>query len=202
MKTAYEKTERSWKHPQGYMYLAPWTNGVLLRVLVRKLTESFPRGEHRRKVQMDDAIDSFVRNIEEGYKRSKTVEYLEFWGYSQGSLEELKGRVRDCLNDGLLKSQPGSSLKDLGINLEEFKGWVREHKGVLRDLETGSSKILYPPLNSFKAEDLTYEIFIELINKTEYVTRKTVDSLREKVRREEQEEKLKVARSWERKIWG
>lgn len=186
-----DKTKRQWKHPEGYRYLAPWANGVLLRLLIRKLTESFPKSEYRRKAQMDDAIRSFVRNIEEGFKRPKTKEYLDFLGFSQGSLEEVKGDTRECLEDGLLKSVPRSSLKSIGIDLGEFRGWLREHKG--------SPNVPYPPLASLKLSDLTHEIFLELINKTDYLTRKLVESLQKKMEKDEEAEKLKIARAWERK---
>lgn len=39
---------------------------------------------------MDDEARSVKRNIEEGWKRSTTSEFLQFLGYSQGSLEELR----------------------------------------------------------------------------------------------------------------
>ena len=85
----YFKT-RQWTHPEGYKYLAVWTNAVLLRFLIRKFTETLPRSEHRSKTQLDDAGRSVVSNIEEGYKRPTTKEYLDFLGFSQGSLEEIK----------------------------------------------------------------------------------------------------------------
>ena len=58
-----------------------------LRFFIRRFTESLPKSEYRRKSQVDDAARSVVRNIEEGFKRTTTGEYLQFIGYSQGSLE-------------------------------------------------------------------------------------------------------------------
>lgn len=124
----YFKT-RQWKHPEGYKYLAIWTNAVLLRFLIRKFTEILPSSEFRRKNQIDDAGRSIVSNIEEGWKRPTTKEYLDFLGYSQGSLEEVKGLIRQLHQDGFLKSQSGSSLADLRINLKEVKGLLEESKG-------------------------------------------------------------------------
>lgn len=189
-----DKTKRQWRHPEGYRYLAPWTNAALLRSLIRLLTAGFPKGEYRRKTQMDDAARSVVRNIEEGFKRPDTKSYLDFLGFSQGSLEEVKGDVRECLEDGLLKSVPGSSLKGIGIDLENFKGWLRDHKT--------SPNLPYPHLTPLTPEDLTYEIFLELINKTDYLTRKLVESLQAKMKRDEDHEKFRAAQTWERKHWS
>jgi len=69
---------------------------------------------------MDDASRSVQRNIEEGYKRPTTKEYLDFLGFSQGSLEELKGDVRDCLRDGLM----GKKLHDKFIELINKTDWL------------------------------------------------------------------------------
>lgn len=181
---------RVWKDPEGYRYLFPWSNLVLLRFLVRLLTGNLPKSEFRRKAQIDDAARSSVRNIEEGFKRPTTKEYLEFLGFSQGSLEEVKGDIRELAEDKFLKSQSGSSLSKLGIDLRKFNLCLREDKlkEVRGNLEEGKGKdekifvyhpltILYPPLRSLKPDDLSYEIFIELINKTDFLLRKLVESL-------------------------
>ncbi len=169
---------RQWKHPEGYKYLAPWTNAVLLRFLVRKFTEELPRSEYRSKTQLDDAGRSVVSNIEEGYKRPTTKEYLSFIGFSQASLEEVKGLVKQVHQDGFLKSKLGSSLADLKIDLKELKGLLKDSKGNL------SLNLLYPPLKSLKPADLTLEIFLELINKTDWLFRQTVASLEKKMAEE------------------
>jgi four helix bundle protein len=173
----YFKT-RQWKHPEGYKYLVPWTNAILLRFLIRKFTETLPRSEHRAKTQLDDAGRSIVSNIEEGYKRPTTKEYLDFIGFSQGSLEEIKGLIRQVHQDGFLKSKPGSTLADLDIDLKEVKGLLKETKG------NTSLNLLYHPLSSLKGTDLTLEIFMELINKTDYLLRGLVKSLEKKMSEE------------------
>jgi len=162
---------RKWNHPEGYKYLAPWTNAVLLRFLVRKFTETLPYSERRRKDQLDDAGRSVVSNIEEGYKRPTTKEYLDFLGFSQGSLEEVRGLFRQAHQDGFLRGRPNSSLKDIGIDLKEFKGKLEEDKG------NTPLNILYSPLSPLKGGDLTFEMMIELCNKTDYLLRQLVMSL-------------------------
>lgn len=257
------QNSRNWTDPEGYRFLFPWSNAVLLRHFIREFTRTLPKSEYRRKAQVDDAIRSVVRNIEEGFKRSTTSEYLQFLGYSQGSLEEVKGDVRESTEDGFLKSVPGSSLAKLGISLRNLNLALREPnklkevRGSLEDgreespdripsilyhplttpacrqagpnhplttvslgvvrgsLEDGKGKsapscssslpyhplpspnhpltptesrfayrpltVLYPPLASVEPSDLTYEIFMELINKTDFLIRQLVVSLETKL---------------------
>lgn len=190
---------RTWRDPEGYKYLVQWSNLVLLRFLIRKFTDSLPKSEYRRKAQLDDAGRSTVRNIEEGYKRATTSEYLQFVGYSQGSLEEVKGDARELAEDGFLKSKPGSSLADLGIDLGDFNKALKDVKGELKDVKGSEFQyrpltILYPPLNSIRAEDLTYEIFLELVNKTDWLLRKLVESLERKLGEEQKGYQIEQAR--------
>ncbi|MEK7597783.1 MAG: four helix bundle protein [Patescibacteria group bacterium] len=202
-----QSNSRAWTDPEGYKYLVPWSNAVLLRFFIRRFTESLPKSEYRRKSQVDDAARSVVRNIEEGFKRTTTGEYLQFIGYSQGSLEEVKGDIRELTEDKFLSSKPKSSLEGIGINLGDFNKGLKEDKGNLKDIKTSSNfplissnpplnsskspikdfayrplTILYPPLNNFQVSDLTYEIFIELVNKTDWLLRKLVESLETKLR--------------------
>jgi len=177
---------RDWHHPEGYKFLAPWTNAALLRFLVRVLTATLPRAEHRGKAQTDDAARSVVANIEEGYKRATTKDYLNFLGYSQGSLEEVKGDIRRYCQDGFLKSRPGSGLANLGINLRELKGLLEESKGEV------ALNLLYPPLESLRGSDLTLEMFLELINKTDWLLRRLVQSLERKQQHDGENEKMKI----------
>jgi four helix bundle protein len=233
-----QSRSRVWTDPEGYKYLVAWSNAVLLRFLIRLLTDSLPKSEYRRKSQLDDCARSVVRNIEEGYKRSTTSDYLQFIGYSQGSLEETKGDVRELTEDGFLKSVPGSSLSSIGINLGDFHQTLRSDKikGGYRKLKDDkettqqsrklkpnpntitssnssliSSKIsskhalndrfqyrhlteLYPPLRKIRPSDLSYEIFLELINKTDWNFRKLVVSLESKLEKDQKFYKVEQAR--------
>ncbi len=83
--------------------------------------------------------------------------------------------------DKFLTSKPGSSLATIGINLGDFNKGLREDKGNLKDFSYHPLAVLYPPLNNFLVKDLTYEIFIELINKTDWLLRKLVESLEKKL---------------------
>lgn len=174
-----QQTSRTWQDPNGYQYLAVWQNAALLRVLVRKFTLTLPLWEKRLKAQLDDAARSQKRNIEEGWKRSTTSEYLNFLGFAQGSLEEVKGDIRDAKTDGFLVSKPLSTLKDIGIDLAVFKG---PSKGMTKGEPTEPGHPYFQPLNTLNPKTLTYEIFIELINKTDYLLRVLVQSLEKKLR--------------------
>lgn len=167
-------TSRDWTSSRGYRFLVQWSNCVLLRILVRKFTVTLPKSEHRTKTQLDDSARSTVSNIEEGYKRDNTAAYIKFISYTQGSLEEVYGLVNQCLQDGFLKSMPGSSLTDLGIDLKEWNEWA---KNPLNSPRLKEFKGKYRKLEEITGRDLTYEIFIELINKTEFLLKKLVVSL-------------------------
>lgn len=196
---------RAWSDPKGYQYLGAWQNAALLRVLVRKFTESLPYKEKRLKAQLDDAVRSVKRNIEEGWKRPTTSEYLQFIGYSQASLEEVKGDIRDCKTDGFIKSKPGSSLLGIGIDLGVYKGKIKgENKGLDRWVVGEPDEPSHPysqPLKTLKSEVLTYEIFLELVNKTDYLLRKLVGSLEQKLIAEKRGYEIEKARIRDKLNW-
>lgn len=172
-----QSNSRSWKDPEGYQRLGVWQNAALLRVLIRVFTKGrLPRSEYRLKAQLDDAARSVKRNIEEGWKRATTKEYLIFLGYSQASLEEVKGDIRDAKTDGFLPSRPLTTLKStLNIDLRVIKG--TDVKGE----PTEPTHPYFLPLSTLNSFTLTYEMFIELINKTDWLLRKLVESLEKKV---------------------
>lgn len=191
--TTKQPTQRSrvWQDPEGYQYLAVWQNAALLRVLIRKFTLTLPLFESRLKAQLDDAARSQKRNIEEGWKRPTTSEYLNFLGYAQASLEEVKGDLRDAKTDGFLRGRVGSSLKDIGIDLRVDKG---PGKGQTKGEPTDPGHPYSQPLNTLNPKTLTYEMFMELINKTDYLLRTIVSSLEEKLAGERKGYKIEQAR--------
>ena len=176
-----EQKSRMWTDPKGYQYLGVWQNAALLRVLIRKFTLTLPLRESRLKAQMDDCARSVKRNIEEGWKRPTSQEYLNFLGYSQASLEELKGDIRDSKTDGFLKSIPGSTLLSKGFDLRVLKG---PQKGKVWGEPTDSTHPYCKPLNTLNVHTLTYEEFVELINKTDWLLRTLVESVEKKQNQE------------------
>jgi four helix bundle protein len=191
------ETSRMWKDAHAYRFLVQWSNSVLLRIFIRKFTLTLPFKEHRTKIQLDDAGRSIVSNIEEGFRRPTTLAYLDFLGYSEGSLEELNGLIRQCLQDGFIKSIKGTSIKDLGIDLKNWNNFVKN--------PLNSSSVLYFPLErnrynyrilkDIKGGVLTYEMFVEIINKTDFLLQTLVESLESKENREKkyyQVEKIRL----------
>lgn len=197
-----QEKSRVSKTANGYIFLIAWSNAILLRVLNKKFTDSLPKSLYRLKAQSDDSCRSVIANIEEGFARPTTSEYINFLGYSRASLIEEKGDIQRSMQDGILKSRSGSSLKSLGINLMDWHEALRnsvisrpaEVKGIYRNLREvrgkesssyqvplNSFKFLYSPVDDLKAGDLTYEIFMELINKTDWNIRKLVESLEKKL---------------------
>ena len=63
--------------------------------------------------QMRDAARSAKQNIREGYKKGTAGEFGHSIRISQGSLEELKGDVDDCLEDGLISKAESDVIGNL-----------------------------------------------------------------------------------------
>ena len=172
-----ERTIRQAQSLQGYKASAAWQTASLLRDLIQLYLGNIPSNQFRRKTQLEDAARSIVANIEEGWARPSTKEYLDYLGFSQGSLTEVRGDIERLYVDGYLKSGkfpiPTPSLKfpyppvESRLNPTSY-GKLRER---LREY-TGKE---------IRAEDLTYEVFVEFINKTDYLLKNTVFGLQEKI---------------------
>jgi four helix bundle protein len=198
-----EKIDRQSQKPRGYRASALWQTASLLYDLVRLYTVLLPKSEHRLKAQIDDAGRSMVANIEEGYARPTTLEYLEFLGFAYASWAEVDGDIERMYSLGFLKSRPGSSLATLGI-------------------ATPSRNLPYPPINSRKnpgkygslreklreytgrgvgAKEMSYQAFKELSNKTGYLFKQTANGLRNKIIKDKKKGlETKLETIW-RKYW-
>jgi len=246
-----QQRSRIAKTTNVYIFLIGWSNAQLLRILIRLFTVNLPGSEHRLKAQLDDAARSVIANIEEGYRRPTTMEYITFLGYSQASLTEVKGDIQRSLQDKFLKSISGSSLSSLHMNLMDWHEAVKQsviskpqkNRGNYRNLgepitnesyshpqiPLNSSKILYystdaqhqthstsfspaealprrqagsvkagtflyPPVDNLQVTQLTYEVFIELINKTDWHLRRLVSSLEDKLNNDQKFYQVEKAR--------
>jgi four helix bundle protein len=197
--------------PSAYKFLVQWSNAVLLRVLIKKSISAIKSSNSplnspnhaigwklmdRTEAQVLDACRSVIANIEEGFGRPTTSEYLQFLGYSQGSLKEVKGDIERLNQDNLICSKKASVLKDLGIDLKKWNTWCRDPKN--------TSRLLYFPLSRNKGEyrilkditgnAITFEELIELINKTDYLLRTLVVSLESKLHNEKKAYQMEQAR--------
>lgn len=215
-----EKTTRQAASTQGYKASAHWQTASLLHDLINLWTPSLPSlhyQEARKREQVESAVWGTVSTIEEGWARPSTKEYLDFLGFSQASLAEVRGGIERFGTKGYLKTGNYGNLREN----KGVEGTQRE-KGFSAMREAGipvpSRNFPYPPVNSrrnpseygklrerlreytgreMKAENLTLEIFTELINKTDYLISRAVFGLQEKVIREEKEKfEGKVRSSW------
>jgi len=190
---ALEKTKRQSLTGKTYQYSAVYRNAVVLRLLIKKLTDSLnPKKHHRLISQLDSAARSVVANIREGYVRPKSSDYSTFLGFSQGSLEEVRGDIGDARDDSLIISKPSTSLKGVGLLLKpptnlSPNDHLRGLKRIIRD--------------EIRSKDLTYEIFIELINKTEWLLKRVVQGLDRKIITDEKQKLKEEIKSHWRKHW-
>ena len=83
---------------------------------------------------------------------------------------------------------PNEKAKGLYGNVEES----REPTHLQNPLHP--FKFLYPPVDNLRVESLTYEIFIELINKTDWHLRRLVVSLEDKLARDQKYYQVEKAR--------
>ena len=189
-----EARSRVWQDPRGYRFLVQWSNAVLLRILAVKWIDFVKTSKESKGIQYIncleaqflDCLRSVIANIEEGFVRPTTSEYLQFLGYSQASLAEGNGDIERAFQDGLLKSVQGSSLKDLGIDLKLWNDWAKNpvNNSKLQEFPLKGNKGRYRILKEIKGKDLTYEIFKELFNKTDWNLRRLVESLEKKQNQE------------------
>lgn len=186
----YSKQQSSFNHPLRSLSAQAGSKFPL-----NSIPPLNPRLFSRLEAQLMDAIRSCLANLEEGWKRPTTSEYLQFLGYSQASLEEVKGDVKRMAQDGLLVPIKNSSIEALGIDLKAWNIWARD--------PVNSSTILYFPLKNkgiyrnlkdIKGRDITYEILIELVNKTDYLMRTLVVSLESKLGNDQKYYQVEKAR--------
>lgn len=108
------------RNPMGFKVLRTWQQANEVFEVTEKYTATFPTKNPATGQYLTDLKDqkirsarSVVRNIEEGYSRNSTGEYLNFLGFSFGSLEELIGDFEYCI-----KSQLGNlELAEQGLRL-------------------------------------------------------------------------------------
>lgn len=239
---ALEKTTRQAKSSQGYKASASWQTASLLRDLILLWTPTLsqrapftPVYSHkspvnsrqanlnpgtiaRLRTQIEDAARSMVSTFEEGWARPKTREFLDFIGFSQGSLTEVGGDIDRLLADELIKLSPISSIMP-PVN-SRFKT-VSEMKRL--GIPTPSRENPYPPLISRKypqkygsvrerlreftgkdivdPQEFTYELFRELINKEDYLLKRTVEGLQNKIIADEEKKLNQELTNIRRKNW-
>jgi four helix bundle protein len=184
------QNSRVWKSTNGYIHLVAWSNASLFRVIGVKWMQWVKANSSisrfgwkyidRLEAQFLDCLRSGVANIEEGFARPTTSEYLQFLGYSQASLKEAKGDVQRSKQDGLLQSMPGSSLASIHIDLKDWhealkQSIISKPAGIKENfLQSPLNSFNYSPIDQLDPAGLTYEMFIEIANKTDWHQRRLV----------------------------
>ncbi|HLC43551.1 MAG TPA: four helix bundle protein [Patescibacteria group bacterium] len=90
-------------NPSGFKFLRTWSQANEILELLEKFVPTLPARNPVTSHPLTDLKDhmqrsmrSVIRNIEEGYARTSTHEYISFLGFSLGSLEELIGDLEFC----------------------------------------------------------------------------------------------------------
>jgi four helix bundle protein len=92
----------------GYKFLRTWQQAQEIFELTEDFVQTLPKFHPQTGQKMADVADhmlrsgrSQVRNIEEGYARTTTQEYVSFLGFTAGSLEELLRDYQYCVDGNL-----------------------------------------------------------------------------------------------------
>ncbi|MFA7253864.1 MAG: four helix bundle protein [Patescibacteria group bacterium] len=85
-----------YKNPLAYKQLRTWQQANEILDLTEEYIKTLPQKEPARS-HMDRSARSTVRNIEEGFRRTTTNEYISFLGFSAGSNEELMADFEHCI---------------------------------------------------------------------------------------------------------
>ena len=198
-----EKIDRQSQKPLGYKASALWQTASLLYDLVRLYTILLPKSEYRLKAQVDDAGRSMIANIEEGYARPTTLEYLEFLGFAYASWAEVDGDLERMYSLGFLKSRPGSGLATLGIATPSRDN---PYPPLAARKDPGKYGSLREKLREYTgrgvgAEEMSYQAFKELSIKTGYLFKQTANGLRNKIIKDKKKSiEAKLEAVW-RKYW-
>lgn len=108
----------SHRNPLGYRTLLTWRQANEIFELTEEFITTF-KTHNDLKDHMQRSARSVVRNIEEGYARTSTKEYISFLGFSAGSLEELIGDYKYCQKWDI--GDPKGRSKGIGLGVGEAK---------------------------------------------------------------------------------
>ena len=113
------------KNPVGYRILLTWKQAGGIYGRAKDFTRNYLDGipDRRLVAHINDSARSVQRNIEEGFKRATTKEYVQFLGFSRGSLEELKGDFEELKREwreGIRWADKGNIRGEVIIEIEEL----------------------------------------------------------------------------------
>lgn len=130
------------RNPLGFKNLLTWQQADEIykktKILASKLPKRHPKTNQFMNRLIDHLVDSarsVKRNIEEGHKRTTTSEYIEFLGFSLGSLEELHGDLVDLEKDVIEWQEENGEFKENRGEVEENpKGFEEISRGEIGEL--------------------------------------------------------------------
>jgi four helix bundle protein len=157
------------RNPLGFKNLLTWQQADIIfskiKILASKLPKIHPKTNQFTNRLVDHLIDSarsIKRNIEEGFKRATTSEYIKFLGFSLGSLEELHGDLVDLeknivqwdnqrvSTDNNSKGFEGISKGEIGELIRLCRGEDKMLQNQIRGLEKRRVKLGY---RSFREQE-------------------------------------------------
>ena len=95
-----------------------WQKSMDLAVVVFELTEKFPKKEdYGITSQLRRASTSIASNIAEAYGRKHTLDKINFYYYSRGSVTEVQSHLEYCLRVNYLDKE---IVKKLDSNLYQI----------------------------------------------------------------------------------
>lgn len=165
----------SHRNPLGYRNLLTWRQANEIFELTEKFTTTLPLRHPKTNQYLTDLKDqmirsarSVVRNIEEGYARTSTKEYISFLGFSAGSLEELIGDFKYC-QTGNIGGSEGRS-KGIGLCVGEAKMLNRQIKSLedkaYKDKTVSSNDMARRELKSRRVKEEEFDEYLkDILNK-------------------------------------
>jgi len=114
------------RNPLGYKVLRTWQQAKEIFEATEEFCATLPSKHPKTGQYLTDIKDqmirsgrSQVRNIEEGYCRNSTKEYIDFLGFALGSLEELLSDFEYCVEGNL--GDYDRAIKGLRLCRGQFK---------------------------------------------------------------------------------
>lgn len=142
----------SHRNPLGYRTLRTWQQANELFELTEEFICTLPSRHPKTGQPLSDIKDhmnrsarSLVRNIEEGYARVSTKEYISFLGFSAGSLEELIGDYKYCQRGNMAKLRLSRNFPTENIGDRDLCA-----KGI--QMGVGEAKMLDAQIKSLEAK--------------------------------------------------
>ena len=90
-----------------------WNDAMNLAEEIYKLSENFPKKEdYGLTSQLRRAALSISANIAEGYGRNHTLDKVNFYYFSRGSITETQNHIEYCLRVGYIKADAAKSFEE------------------------------------------------------------------------------------------